>query len=622
MRSKDPKAHSEEQLLYSNALLNAQLETSPDGILVADRHYRMLTWNRRFREMWGISEEVMAAGDGRAAVQRVLDQVVEPEPFRAEIKRLYEHLEEAETQVEITLKDGRVLERHSRGVQDERGSYWGRSWFYRDITEQKRAEKDLRVSEQRFRAVFERAALGIAVVDPEGHPWRVNPALERMLGRSAEELTSTSFLEVTHPEDRQADREAFEELVAGRRESYGMEKRYLTGDGRVVWGRLSASTLPGWNDQQRPWFLGMVEDVTENRELLEELRLLAQVFRAGNAVMITDALGRILRVNEGFCEVTGYRPEEVLGGTPGFLKSRFHGEEFYRALWKQLEQEGYWEGEIWNRRKDGSHYPQWQTITAVPDQSGRVARYVATFSDLTDRKLLESERQRRASSVGEMGRILAHQLNQPLAAIGSYVEGALQRLRREHPDLGELERGLREMRSQVERASGIVDDVRHYLRGERPELRPTDINSLLRSVLPARGPATTEPPCHFKLDLAADLADVPGDPIALQECLLNLVNNAVDAVRSNRGAEGRVAITTRRRGSEVEVVVRDNGPGIPPGLEEEIFRPLFTSKEEGTGLGLSICRSVVQKHGGRLWVGANEPGPGAAFHITLPSEAR
>jgi PAS domain S-box-containing protein len=486
-----PDGGSRDELRYFNALLRAQMATSPDGILVADGNLRMLAWNQQFLEMWSLSQATMEAGDGRQAVAAVRDQVCDPEAFEAEIARLYRALDEPEAGVEVHLCDGRVLERHSRGMRDDRGHYWGRCWFYRDITPQ--------------------------------------------------------------------------------------------------------------------------------RELLEELEQLAEVFRTGAAVMITQPDGTVLRVNEGFEALTGYRAEEMIGHSAEFLGSEVKSPVREQEIREALARDGHWAGERWSRRKDGSVFPQWQTVTVVRGESGEVRHHVVLLNDLTERKLLESERQRRDSAMGELGRILAHQLNQPLTAITNFAEAGLHRLEGTQAPAG-LDELLGQVRDQAGRAGEIVEDIRRYLRADNAALRPTNLNSLLHSVLPAVEAAKADQSYQLHLDLLPDLPAVSGDPVPLQECVLNLVNNAVEAASEGPAATGEVHIATRGHGGQVELTIQDNGPGVPAGLEDQVFEPLFTTKEQGTGLGLSICRSVVHSHGGELRV-ANNATAGATFRLLLPVAA-
>jgi PAS domain S-box-containing protein len=175
------------------------------------------------------------------------------------------------SQDEIELVDGTILDRYSSPVRDRGGKYYGRIWTFRDITSKKQSEAALRLSEAQLRATFENAAIGIALVNPDGRPAKCNPALVRMLGYSEAELCGMSFSEFTHPEDVEMDVQLFQSLLRGEHDHYEIEKRYLRKDGHIILGRLNVS-LVKQPDSTSPPAIGMIEDITEQRKLEDQFR--------------------------------------------------------------------------------------------------------------------------------------------------------------------------------------------------------------------------------------------------------------------------------------------------------------------------------------------------------------
>jgi len=223
----------------------------------------------------------------------------------------------------------------------------------------------------------------------------------------------------------------------------------------------------------------------------------------------------------------------------------------------------------------------------------------------------------RLVAVGEIASSIAHELNQPLAAIAGYVRGCIRRLRSGAVDPGALTGALEQANEQAERAGHIIRRVRDFVRARQPVLAALDLNALVGRAVAAIAHESERGEMQVALHLAPDLPRALADALMLEQVILNLVGNARDAMRDGTGSGLAVEVFTARAGQDaLEVTVADRGPGIAGEAAARLFEPFYTSKAEGMGLGLNICRSIVEFHGGRLWA-ASRQGGGAEFHFTV-----
>lgn len=223
----------------------------------------------------------------------------------------------------------------------------------------------------------------------------------------------------------------------------------------------------------------------------------------------------------------------------------------------------------------------------------------------------------RLVTVGEIASSIAHELNQPLAAIANYVLGALHRLRAGGADPEAVAAALERAGEQAERAGQIIRRVRDFVQSRQPVLAKLDLNALVMRVAAAAVREGERSELRFSLHLASDLPRAQGDGVMIEQVILNLVRNALEAMHDHAGAERTVdVITSRGEANLLKVTIADRGPGVAAEAAGRLFEPFYTSKPGGMGLGLNICRSIVEFHGGRLWT-APRPGGGAEFHFTL-----
>src|SRR2546427_4779389 len=265
---------------------------------------------------------------------------------------------------------------------------------------------------------------------------------------------------------------------------------------------------------------------------------------------------------------------------------------------------------------------------SVPPQPAKLDDVLVAVVDLRERKATEEAllrareelaRVTRVSTVGELAASIAHEINQPLAAVATYAGAAHLWLQRDPPNVERARDALQRTMQESEHAGEIVARVRALVKKAPPLATAVDINSVIVEVLDLSRNELQRNGISIRTQLATGKPRVRGDRIQLQQLVLNLILNAVDAMSEPGGAPRELSISSLREGAnEILVEVRDSGHGLSPQTMERIFDPFFTTKPDGMGMGLSISRSIVVAHGGRLWAMANGP-RGAVFRFALPA---
>ena len=359
------------------------------------------------------------------------------------------------------------------------------------------------------------------------------------------------------------------------------------------------------------------------RQALEkEQAWLTQILDASpDFVTIADARGKVLYRNQGALRLLGYAAHELpLGTSMDRDYAPWAVDRMHATVLPAVRQSGIWRGELALLCRAGREIPIFQVTIAHRDENGELVRLSTIGHDLSalKRQRLDLERQSHLAALGELASVLAHQINQPLTAAINFAEGTRNHLANMADPPDSLRSGLDKVLEHVHQAGSIVQSLRHFLEESQPRLQPVDLNHLIRELVPAVTYQGPEAPYHLQLDLDPELPTGEADPVQLQEALLNCINNAIEAMAEDPPEDPEVRITTCTIADNLEIRVRDRGPGLPENLRDSTHRPLFTTKASGLGLGLSICHSVMEAHGGRFWAAANANDLGTTFHLTLP----
>lgn len=493
------------------------------------------------------------------------------------------------------------------------------------ILEKDRGSKTLEDSEKRYRRLFESAQDGILILDAKtGQVVDVNPFLAKLLGYTFDEFCGKHIWEIGSFKDIAASKDAFKVLQDNeyiRYEDLPLE----TQKGQSIAVEFVSNVYLVDN---HPVIQCNIRDITAHKlAKAERKRLMAAIEQMVEIIVMTDAQGNILFVNQAFESTTGYTREEAVGNNPRFFKSGEQDDFFYKNLWKTISCGKTWSGRMVNKRKDGTLYTEESTISPIREASGQISSYVAVKRDITDQLRLSAQFQQiqKMEAVGLLAGGVAHDYNNMLSVILGFTELAMNKVEPDHP----IHYDLEGIYKAAMHSADITRQLLAFARKQTISPLVIDLNNNVKSMLKMLGRLIGE-----NIEIAwlpdKERCQVKMDPVQLDQILANLCVNARDAISDN----GRITIETGNKvfdeaycadhagfvpGEFVLLAVSDDGCGMDKEILDHIFEPFFTSKGlgKGSGLGLSTVHGIVKQNNGFINV-YSELGDGTTFKIYLP----
>jgi PAS domain S-box-containing protein len=479
----------------------------------------------------------------------------------------------------------------------------------------------LRDSEERWRTVFEHNPTMYFLLDGAGTVLSVNPHGADKLGYSVGELVGRSVMDVFHEADRPVVQHNASLCLERLGQPMVWEARKRRKDGTILWVRETAKAML---IKLQPVLIVVCEDITD-RKRAEYLAV--HVFET--IPDIASIVGRDYRyrlVNPAHERFWGIPASGIIGMHVGDVIGR---EEFERLAKRHLDRCFAGEEVTFSDWIDSPRGRRYWLATQSPLQleTDRVESVLILARDLTEH-MLASERLRdtqaelahanRVVTIGQLTASIAHEVNQPIGALITHAHAALRWLEAEPPDLAESRQALHEIIKDGRRASDVIGRIRALIKKKPTQIDVLDINELVMETLALTRGEILRNGVSKETDLASDLPPIRGDRVQLQQVIVNLVMNAVEAMSNVDAGRRKLQIVTGKDGdNQIFVTVRDSGPTLKPEALDRFFEAFYSTKSSGMGIGLSVCHSIVEAHGGRIWATGNSP-HGAILRIVLP----
>jgi PAS domain S-box-containing protein len=601
------------------------------GIVVCDLEGQMLEANDAFIGMLGYDREDLVSNRIR------WNELTAPE-WRERDRLAWAELRSTGTvrpfEKEYFHKDGSRVPVLIGGAVFKEGSNEAVA-FVLDLTERKRAETELRESEYRLRQIVDAVPGLIWSTNPDGNDTHISQRFLSYSGMRFEEHTYGGWQALVHPADLPLIANNYYHAIRTGT-SFRGELRIRRADGEFRWHHARLEPLRDPKGRIIQWY-GLSIDVDEAKKAEDQLhrseawlRQAQRLSQTGNWVYDPTTMRYVYWSNESY-RIWGFDPLRGLPSRDGMWK-RIHPDDRDRiveAVKEAVRQQRNFTADFRILLPDGTLKYLEGTSHHIFSPAGSLVEVITTTVDVTERRRAQNEREKlrqlesdlahinRVSTMGELAASLSHEIAQPIASARNNVRAAINFLEMQPPDFGEVKEALASAVGDADRARDIIDRIRDQVRKAPPRKEHFDLNAAINEVIALSQSVINANGVSVEIRLADELLPVQGDRVQLQQVMLNLILNAAEAMGSDEAGTRELLISTEQDQAAVVVAVRDSGPGIDPANLDRAFEAFYTTKSSGTGMGLSICRSIVDAHGGKLWVEANKP-RGAAFQFTLP----
>jgi two-component system sensor kinase FixL len=617
----------EGSLRDSEERMSVAAEAANLGMWVWDLARGEVWMTDKGRALFGLAPDALV--DNAALISRVHPD--DRAARAAALKRAIQTQGEYDMEYRVLLPDGRLRWIGARGhcmtVGDPKGiRLLGVSM---DVTAQKQAQDALRESEARFRAMADTAPVMIWMSGTDKLCTFFNKGWLDFTGRSLVQELGNGWAEGVHREDFARCFEVYANSFDAR-EPFTMEYRLRRSDGEYRWVLDNGAPRVA-SDGTFLGYIGSCIDITERKQAQDRFELLVEA--SPNGIVLVNAQGHIVLVNAYAEKLFGYERQELIGQDVELLvPERFrveppaHPAGFHAATAARATGAGL---ELFARHKDGTEFPVEIGSSLIESPEGTLV--LSVIVDVSARKQAETEARQhreelahlsRVAIMGEMAGSLAHELNQPLTGIVNNASAGRRFIARGRADLPKLDSLFEAVVSDGHRAGEIIRGIRGMVRKGAEVRGPVNLNDVIARVLGFVHSDALGHHCALITETDPKLPLVEADQVQLQQVLLNLVVNALEAMRETPAAERRMIIRSERESDvRVRVSVRDFGVGLPVEGPQEIFEPYFSTKREGMGMGLAIARSIITLHGGEL-AATNAQGGGACVYFSLPDIAQ
>jgi len=490
----------------------------------------------------------------------------------------------------------------------------------------------LQNSEDRLRRVINTIPAYVWSTLPDGSVDFINQRLSDSTGLSADALSNSGWSSIVHPNDlARYIRQRQAALAAG--EPTENEVRIRTGDRDYRWMLVRNVPLRDRAGKIIKWY-GTGIDIEDRKRAEEQLRRSEAYLSEAQRLSRTGSFGWQVSTgdilwSEQTYQIFGY--DDSASPSLKLVIDRTHPDDRQRV--RQLLEQVATDGAGFDTKHrllmpDGAVKYLHVVAHAMRDSSG-VVEFIGAVTDLTPAKKADESLRKaqadlahvnRVTTLGQLAASLAHEINQPIAGASINAHSCLRYLKREQPDLDGAGQAASRMVRDVNRAADIISRIRRFFRKDAPTQESVDVNEVIREMVVLLSNEITQHSISVRTELAANLPAVLGDRVQLQQVLMNLMINSIDAMKNVEGTRQLTLNSELGEDKQLLVSVHDTGSGLPMDQPDQIFTAFFTTKSYGTGMGLSISRSIVESHGGRLWA-INNSGQGACFKFTLPAAA-